>query len=123
MASYVLKRLLAGIVTVFFIATVTFVAMHVVPGDPISGGKAMSPEIRANLEQKYGLDQPVWKQYGFFLGNMLRGDFGISFTQQNRSVNDIIRGHFPVSAVSRNVLVIWRRIFTGLKPACHLIRQ
>jgi ABC-type dipeptide/oligopeptide/nickel transport system permease component len=99
MFEYVIKRLLAGIATVFFIATATFAAMHLVPGDPISGNKAMSPEIRANIERKYGLDQPVMVQYGKFLGNMARGDFGISFTQQNRSVNDIIREHFPVSAV------------------------
>ncbi len=98
MGTYILKRLLYGALTVYFIATVTFLAMHIVPGDPISGNKAMSPQIRANLERRYGLDQPVWKQYVRFIGNMARGDFGISFTQQNRSVNDIIEGHFPVSA-------------------------
>lgn len=99
MLSYALKRLGAGLLTVYFIATATFAAMHLVPGDPISGAKAMRPEIRANLEKKYGLDKPILAQYGVFLGNMLKGDFGISFTQQNRSVNDIIREHFPVSAV------------------------
>jgi ABC-type dipeptide/oligopeptide/nickel transport system permease component len=98
MVRYTLKRLAAGAVTVYFIATATFAAMHLVPGDPLSGQKAMTPEIRANLERKYGLDQPVLTQYRVFLGNMLKGDFGISFTQQNRSVNDIIREHFPVSA-------------------------
>jgi ABC-type dipeptide/oligopeptide/nickel transport system permease component len=72
--------------------------MHLVPGDPLSGERALTAEIRANLERKYGLDRPILAQYGVFLGNMLRGDFGISFTQQNRSVNDIIREHFPVSA-------------------------
>lgn len=99
MLSYTLKRLGAALLTIYFIATATFVAMHLVPGDPISGNKAMRPEIRANLEHKYGLDKPVIVQYGMFLGNMLKGDFGISFTQQNRSVNDIIRDHFPVSAL------------------------
>jgi ABC-type dipeptide/oligopeptide/nickel transport system permease component len=98
MVAYALKRLAFGVLTVFFIATATFAAMHLVPGDPISGTRAMTPEIRANLERKYGLDRPVIAQYGIFLGNMLKGDFGISFTQQNRSVNDIIREHFPVSA-------------------------
>jgi ABC-type dipeptide/oligopeptide/nickel transport system permease component len=73
--------------------------MHAVPGDPLTTGKARNPEIRRNLEVRYGLDQPVLVQYGRFLGNMARGDFGISFTQQNRSVNDIIREHFPISAV------------------------
>jgi len=97
--AYTLKRLLAGLVTVFFIATATFAAMHAVPGDPLTTGKARSPEIRANLKARYGLDKPVLVQYGVFLENMAKGDFGISFTQQNRSVNDIIREHFPVSAI------------------------
>jgi ABC-type dipeptide/oligopeptide/nickel transport system permease component len=97
--AYTLKRLLAGLVTVFFIATATFAAMHAVPGDPLTTGKARNAEIRRNLEVKYGLDKPVLAQYGLFLRNMARGDFGISFTQQNRSVNDIIRDHFKVSAV------------------------
>jgi ABC-type dipeptide/oligopeptide/nickel transport system permease component len=97
--NYTIKRLLAGIVTVWFIATATFIAMHQVPGDPLMNDKAVSAEIRANLEAKYGLDKPVTEQYFIFLGNMLQGDFGISFTQQNRRVNDIIRDHFPVSAI------------------------
>jgi ABC-type dipeptide/oligopeptide/nickel transport system permease component len=72
--------------------------MHMVPGDPLLNDKAVTPEIRANLERAYGLDKPVFQQYLLFLRNMLQGDFGISFTQQNRSVNDIIAEHFPVSA-------------------------
>jgi ABC-type dipeptide/oligopeptide/nickel transport system permease component len=73
--------------------------MHAVPGDPLMGGKAISPEIRANLEAKYGLDKPVFTQYLIYMANIAQGDFGISFTQKNRSVNDIIRAHFPVSAI------------------------
>ena len=95
---YTLNRLLQGIVTVWFIATATFLAMHAVPGDPMSGDRAVTPEIRKNLEAKYGLDKPLAEQYVIYLGNLARGDFGISFTQQNREVNDIIREHFPVSA-------------------------
>jgi ABC-type dipeptide/oligopeptide/nickel transport system permease component len=98
MLVYTLKRLLAGIITVWFIATATFMAMHMVPGDPLMNDKAVSAEIRKNLEQKYGLDKSVPQQYLVFITNMLKGDFGISFTQQNRRVNDIIRDHFPVSA-------------------------
>jgi len=97
--AYTLKRLLAGVVTVFFIATATFALMHAVPGDPLAGAKVRSPEIRANLQARYGLDRPVLVQYAVYMRNMAKGDFGISFTQQNRSVNDIIRQHFPVSAV------------------------
>ena len=99
MLKYILKRVLSGVVTVWFIATATFMAMHAVPGDPLSSEKEVSAEIRKNLEKKYGLDKPVTTQYFIYLGNMLKGDFGISFTQQNRMVNDIIREHFPVSAI------------------------
>ena len=95
---YTIKRLIAGVITVWFIATATFVAMHSVPGDPLMNDKAVTEDIRANLEARYGLDRPLPEQYFMFLGNMLQGDFGISFTQQNRRVNDIIRDHFPVSA-------------------------
>jgi ABC-type dipeptide/oligopeptide/nickel transport system permease component len=98
MVRYTLKRLAAGLLTVYFIATATFAAMHAVPGDPLAGAKARTAEIQQNLRRKYGLDRPVLVQYGVFLANAVRGDFGISFTQPNRSVNDIIRDHFPVSA-------------------------
>ena len=98
MLAYILKRLLQGAVTVWFIATATFVAMHAVPGDPLRGEKLANEQIRANLEARYGLDKPVLEQYVVYIGGMLRGDFGLSYVQQNRRVNDIIREHFPVSA-------------------------
>ena len=107
---YTFKRLMQGIITVWFIATATFFAMHAVPGDPLSGDKALTEKIRANLEAKYGLDKPVGTQYMIFLKNLAQGDFGISFTQENREVNDIIREHFPVSA-TLGILAI---VFAGL---------
>ncbi len=107
---YTGKRLLQGIVTVWFIATATFIAMHLVPGDPLASDKAVSPEIRANLEAKYGLDKSGLEQYFIYLGNLARGDFGISFVQKNRLVNDIIREHFPVSATLGLLAVV----FAGL---------
>ena len=98
MLTYTLKRVLQGIVTVWFIATATFIAMHSVPGNPLANQRVTNEQIQRNLEQRYGLDRPVTEQYVVFLGNTLRGDFGISFTQENRRVNDIIRENFPVSA-------------------------
>ena len=96
---YILKRLIQGVFTVWFIATATFFAMHNVPGDPLLNDRAMTAAIRANVEAKYGLDKPLTTQYVIYLSNLVRGDFGISFTQENREVNDIIREHFPVSAI------------------------
>lgn len=95
---YLAQRTLSGIVTVWFIATATFFAMHSVPGNPLADDKATNPDIRQHLAERYGLDKPLTQQYFIYIGNMLQGDFGISFTQKNRRVNDIIREHFPVSA-------------------------
>jgi ABC-type dipeptide/oligopeptide/nickel transport system permease component len=111
--AYTIKRLLQGLITVWFIATATFVAMHAVPGDPLSGERLANEEIRANLMARYGLDRPIWDQYLIYMGNMTRGDFGISFTQQNRRVNDIIREHFPVSA-TLGILAIAFAAFGGI---------
>jgi ABC-type dipeptide/oligopeptide/nickel transport system permease component len=87
--------------------------MHAVPGDPLSGERLANPRIRANLEARYGLDKPLLEQYAIYMGGMLRGDFGISFTQENRRVNDIIREHFPVSA-TLGVLALAFAAFGGI---------
>jgi ABC-type dipeptide/oligopeptide/nickel transport system permease component len=113
--AYILKRLVQGVITVWFIATATFIAMHAVPGDPLTSEKATTPEIRKNLEARYGLNRPVTEQYFIYMRNLLKGDFGISFTQQNRRVNDIIREHFPVSA-TLGILAI---VFAALRR--HLV--
>ncbi|MCB1685735.1 MAG: ABC transporter permease, partial [Pseudomonadales bacterium] len=107
---YSVKRLVQGVITVWFIATATFFAMHNVPGDPLVNDRAVTAEIRANLEAKYGLNKPIHEQYLIYMGNILKGDFGISFTQKNRQVNDIIREHFPISAI----LGILAVVFAGL---------
>jgi ABC-type dipeptide/oligopeptide/nickel transport system permease component len=110
MLKYFAKRIILGLVTIWFIASATFFGMHAVPGDPLAGDKAMTAQIRANLEAKYGLDQPLGTQYFIYLSNIAQGDFGISFTQENRRVNDIIREHFPISA-TLGILAI---VFAGL---------
>ena len=99
MVRYVLWRLLQGVITVWFIATATFFVMHNLPGDPLADEKAVAPEIRENLEKKLGLDKPIVVQYGLYMWNMVKGDFGLSFTEENRPVNKIIWDHFPVSAI------------------------
>jgi ABC-type dipeptide/oligopeptide/nickel transport system permease component len=98
MLRFLLTRLLSGLATVWFIATATFAAMHAVPGDPLLNARAVTPEVRLNMQRHYGLDKPLAHQYLIFLGNMARADFGMSFTQRDRRVNDIIAEHFAISA-------------------------
>lgn len=74
----------------------------------------MAPSIRANLEEKYGLNKPLFEQYTTYMGNMfLRGDFGISFKQANRPVNRIIADHFMPSAML-GVMALFGALVTGI---------
>jgi ABC-type dipeptide/oligopeptide/nickel transport system permease component len=99
MLRYVLRRLLAMIPVLFFISVITFGLAHAVPGGPFDREHRLPPEIIANLERYYGLDQPVWKQYIDYMGKVItRFDFGPSYASRSRRVNDIFAAHLPVSA-------------------------
>jgi oligopeptide transport system permease protein len=98
MARYFVKRLFMAILTLWLILTATFIMMKSIPGDPFANEKMILPEIRANMEAKYGLDKPLFEQYLTYMNNLLHGDFGISFKYKGRSVNEIIATGFPVSA-------------------------
>ena len=93
---YIGKRLVYAVLTVFLLTTVTFLLMHLLPGDPFSGNKVLRPEVQQALTEKYGLDKSVWTQYGIYLSNVAHGDLGTSLVSQ-RKVTDIIAQAFPVS--------------------------
>src|SRR5213076_2520069 len=67
--------------------TIPFFMMKAVPGGPLDTEKNIPQEIKVQIEAFYGLDQPLWKQYASYMGNLLRGDLGPSFKHANRSVN------------------------------------
>lgn len=94
---YILKRVLYAVITVFVLIVITFILMHLMPGDPFSGEKALTPEIKAALFAKYGLDQPLTVQFFKYIGNVLHGDLGVSLLDK-RPVLDTILQAFPVSA-------------------------
>ena len=95
---YIFKRLLFLVPLLIFISFLAFVLMHAAPGGPFDKErKPASPEIERNLKAKYHLNEPVWKQYLRYLGDLARGDFGASMKYRNHSVNDIIRQGLPVS--------------------------
>jgi oligopeptide transport system permease protein len=100
MAAYTIKRLLWLGLTLLFISLVTFVLMHSVKGGPWDEeGRSVPPQQIENLNRKYGLDQPLWKQYALFLENTIQGDLGLSFQRQDRPVTEIILAGFKVTAV------------------------
>lgn len=94
---YILKRLGYSIITLFVIITVTFFLMHLVPGGPFQGDKSLPPNILHNMEAKYGLDKPLFVQYGNYLKDIVRGDLGVSIKQHGRSITQMIGMYFPVS--------------------------
>jgi len=82
------------------ISLLAFLLVHVAPGGPFDKERApASPEIKRNIEAKYHLNEPLWKQYFRYLGDLVHGDFGPSLKYRNHSVNDIIRQGLPVSLV------------------------
>src|SRR3990170_6000985 len=100
MAGYILRRLLWLAPVLFFVTLITFLLMHLVPGGPWdTKDRPVSPQLEQQLERKYGLDEPVWRQFLTFSWNALHGDLGVSLQYQDRPVTDIIREGVEVSAV------------------------
>jgi oligopeptide transport system permease protein len=97
MTRYFFTRLASAIPTLFIIITITFFLMRAAPGGPFDQEQALAPEIKANLQRAYGLDQPVWTQYRRYLKSLLHGDFGPSFKYKDFTVTELIGQGFPVT--------------------------
>ena len=87
---YILKRIGLAILTIWIVITITFFVMHAIPGGPFMSEKAITPAAQKALEEKYGLDKPLFKQYVTYLRDALRFDFGPSLKQRGRTVVEII---------------------------------
>lgn len=98
MLAYTVRRLLFALPTLLILVIASFFLMHLAPGGPFTSERPLPPEVLANIEARYGLDQPLWKQLWDYLTNIfLRFDFGPSFVFKDRDVNDIIAQGFPIS--------------------------
>lgn len=97
MLGYIIKRILNAVIVLWVITTLTFALMHAIPGGPFTSEKNLPPQVKANIEARYKLNDPLMKQYADYLGNLLQGDLGPSFKYQGRTVNAIIEENAPVS--------------------------
>lgn len=97
MLKFIIKRLLEAIPTLFILITFSFFLMRLAPGNPFTSERAYPPEVMANIEAKYHLNEPLYKQYFIYLKDLSQGDFGPSFKYKDQSVNDLIGSAFPVS--------------------------
>ncbi len=98
MFNYVIKRIAIAIPTLLILIIISFVLMHSAPGGPFNSEKPLPPQVLANIEAKYGLDQPLWKQMtNYVVGLVTEFDMGPSFRYKDRSVNEIIAQGFPIT--------------------------
>jgi oligopeptide transport system permease protein len=97
MRAYALRRLLGLVPTLFVIVTLAFFVMRLAPGGPFDDEQTLPPEITANLQAAYGLDQPMHVQYGRYLSGLARGDLGPSFRYKDFSVAELIAQGLPVT--------------------------
>lgn len=98
MAKYILKRVLSIILTLLIVCSITFFMMKAVPGGPFTSEKALPDSVLEALNEKYHLNDPLWKQYADYMVGVFTFDIGPSFKKVGVNVEDMIREGFPVSA-------------------------
>ncbi len=114
------RRLASAVPTLFAIATLTFVMMRLTPGGPFDRERTVPPEIQANLNHAYHLDEPLYQQYFRYLGDLARGDFGPSFTYKDFTATELVESGLPVSlqlGAAAMVLALVVGIVTGTLAA------
>lgn len=97
MASLILRRLAQAVPTLFLVITGSFFLLRLAPGGPFDLERPLPPAVMRNLARVYGLDQPLLVQYGRYLGALMRGDFGPSFSFRDLTVADLFARGLPVS--------------------------
>jgi len=100
------SRLLGLIPTLLVLITIAFFMIRLAPGGPFDSEKILPPEIRANLDAKYHLDEPLVKQYFRYLGQIITLDFGPSFQYKDWTVNELIARGFPVSLTIGGLAIV-----------------
>ena len=109
--SYIVKRILLAVLTVWVVLTITFFVMHFVPGGPFASEKAITPAVQAALEAKYGLDKPLMEQYWTYLVDAFtKFDFGPSLKQRGRMVIDVVKDGLKTSAKLGLIAALWATV-------------
>jgi len=123
MVRFLIKKVLYLLISLLFMVTLTFIMMKSLPGDPFNEEKALPTEVMTSLKHHYGLDAPLSKQYLRYLHSVVTLNFGPSLVHPTRSVGDIIRTSFPVSAVIGTQALIlslfFGVVFGTLSAFCH----
>jgi len=116
-------RILGLVPTLLVLITLAFFLIRMAPGGPFDGEKLLPPEIRANLDANYHLDEPLLQQYFRYLGQIITGDFGPSFQYKDWTVNELIAQGFPVSATLGGLAILLAFILGTLIGTLAALRQ
>ncbi len=116
-------RLLGLVPTLLILITIAFFLIRMAPGGPFDGEKVLPPEIRANLDANYHLDEPLLQQYFRYLGQIITGDFGPSFQYKDWTVNELIAQGFPVSATIGGLAMLLAFVLGTLIGTLAALRQ
>ncbi|PSL41366.1 peptide/nickel transport system permease protein [Planomicrobium soli] len=109
---YIVKRFITMLVTIWVIASLTFLIMKLIPGDPFASDADVLPEeVVENMRAKYNLDEPIPVQYVLYLKNLAMLDLGPSIQSETRTVNDLLAAGFPASATLGIQAIIVALIF------------
>lgn len=123
MIAFALRRALSAIPTLFVLIALAFVLMRAAPGGPFDSERALPPEVRAQIEAAYHLDEPMWQQFGRYLGGLARGDLGPSFQYPGYTVNELIATGFPVSLTLGALAMILAVVLGCLLGSLAAVRQ
>jgi len=123
MLRFIFLRFLAAIPVLFLVVLITFILVRLAPGGPFDEERAVPPQVIENLNKRYHLDDPIAVQFGDYVLNLLKGDFGPSFKYPSRTVTEIISSGLPVTVelgiyalLVAAFIGIITGIFAGLKP-------
>jgi peptide/nickel transport system permease protein len=124
MFSYIIKRLLAVVPVLFGLTVIAFAIMAAIPGDPATAilGSYATPENVEKLNRDLGLDKPLLQQYAIWLGNILQGDFGRSYTL-NRPVIDEVLERFNATLVLAGAAMLLCSFFGLIAGIVSAVRQ
>jgi oligopeptide transport system permease protein len=123
MLRFLIRRLLIAIPTMLLIATLAFGLLHATPGGPFDSAKRMPPAIQHSIEAKYHLNEPLWRQYGRYLGDLAHGDLGPSYQYRDIAVNELIRQGLPVDALIGSLAMLLAILLGGFFGIVAAVRR
>ena len=121
-ANIYISKILSLIIVLFVIISITFFLLRLLPGGPFDSEKKLPPQIKENIEKKYKLDQPLLKQYLYYIKDTLSGNFGMSYSYPDKSVKEIISDSYLIS-IKIGLISITFTLITTVILSCYMFNN